>query len=235
MQTIKFYTTDDCFSAIPHPEPAIKFLPDWYSEMETKINNNNVDDNCNLIVPHKTMKMCFGVIDSFSYGYIIPSFCDFNLHWQNDKLKIETSWEKNFISGFVESQFKEFKLPEDHVRSMVKITLPWRIETSPGTSILVTKPKWRNINFEIYEGLVDSDQYVNHIHAIISFSRKEKVSIKRGQPLIQIIPLIRDEWNSKVQVWSAKEESKFNRQQNTVNSYLAGGYKKHFWKQKKFK
>jgi|688.fasta_scaffold591283_1 hypothetical protein len=230
MKSIKFYTTEDCFSSIPNPEPAIKFLPDWYKDMNTKI-----DEASCIHKTNKTMKMCFGVVDSFSYGYIIPSFCDMNLYWENNNLKVETSWEKNFISAFPESQFKDYELPNGHVRSMIKITLPWRIETSKGTSILVAKPKWRNVNFEIYEGIVDSDSYVNHIHVIISFDKNEKIIIKRGQPLVQIIPLVRDDWNSEIKVWSNKEELKFNRQQNTVHSYLFGGYKKHFWKQKKFK
>lgn len=229
MRNIKFYTTEDCFSSIPHPAPAVKFLPDWYTKMESKIEEG-------LSYSHnKTMKMCFGVVDLFSYGYIIPAFCDFDVYWNNGNLKIETNWPKEFISAFPESQFKEYALPEGHVRSMLKITLPWRVETSANTSILVAKPKWRNLNFEVYEGMVDSDAYVNHIHAIISFGKEEKVSIKRGQPLIQIIPLIRDEWQSSVKIWTEDTELKFKRQQNTVLSYLSGGYKKHFWKQKKFK
>lgn len=230
MRNIKFYTTKDCFSSIPSPEPAVKFLPDWYSEMSSKIN-----DKCSYSKHNKTMKMCFGVIDAFSYGYIIPAFCDLILSWEENKLKIETSWDKDFISAFPESQFKDFNLPDNHVRSMIKITLPWRIETSKNTSILVAKPKWRNLNFEVYEGIIDSDSYVNHIHVIISFSKNEKVVIKRGQPLVQIIPLIRDEWNSNIEIWNEDNELKFNRQQNTVLSHLIGGYKKHFWKQKKFK
>ena len=230
MKNIKFFTTEDLFSAIPHPEPAKKFLPDWYKKMSAKIPEEII-----LEKPNKNMKMCFGITDAFSYGYIIPSFCDFNLHWENENLKIETNWEDNFISSFSSFQYKEYDFPEDHVRSMIKITLPWRIETSINTSIFVCKPKWRNLNYEIYEGIVDSDKYVNHIHLIMSFGKKDKVIIKRGDPLVQIIPLVVNDWESEIKIWTQKEELRFKRQQNTVSSYFYGGYKKHFWKQKKFK
>lgn len=227
MNKIKFHTTADCIGAIPHPVPAAKMPPDWYKSM------SGIAEKDSFAKKNVTMRMCYGVVDAFSYGYIIPAFCDFNLWWENNNLRMETNWPKEFISSFAEGQFKEYNLPDEHVRCLLKITLPWRVETSKGTSILVAKPKWRNENFELYEGIVDSDTYVNHIHAIVSF--KDKISIKRGQPLVQIIPLIRADWESEILAWSDKEELKFNKQQNTVASYFFGSYKKHFWHPKNFK
>jgi len=231
MKKIKFYTIDAYLGAIPEPIPAHEMPPDWFKTMNSKI-----DDKKATAINNCTIKMCPGIIDSFSYGYIIPAWCDITMWWDDkNQLQIETGWaDKSAIQGVSENQFKNFQLPKNHKRVMIKMTIPWKVETDPGTSILVAHPKWRSDNFTLYEGMVDSDSYVNNIHAIISFDPREQVNIKRGQPLVQIIPLIREDWKREIKLWGDKENRKFNKQQNALFSYGVCGYLKHFWKSKNF-
>lgn len=231
MKKIKFYTIEAYLGAIPEPVPAEQMAPDWFKAMRSK-----TDEKKATPINNSTIKMCPGIIDSFSYGYIMPAWCDLTMWWdEKNQLQIETAWvDKSSISAVTEMQFPNFNLPKNHRRVMIKLTMPWKVETDPGTSILVTHPKWRSDNFALYEGIVDSDNYINDIHAIISFDPSEKVNIKRGQPLVQIIPLIREDWRSEVKIWGDKESKKFNKQQNTLFSHGVCGYMKHFWRPKKF-
>lgn len=229
MRTIEFFTSEDYYTAIPEPFPAAKFAPEWFRDMSTKI-----DSDKDLTKDNITMKMCPGIVDAFQYGYILPAWCDLNLKFDGDNFIPETSWTDQFVKHFDPSMYKEFDFPKGHTRIFWKFTLPWRIKTSPGTSILVTTPKWHNFDFQIYEGIVDSDNYVNDIHAIITWDKSKNIKIKRGQPLLQIIPLIRDEWHSEVKVWSQEQDLEFRRQTKATESYMTGGYRKHFWNNKKF-
>lgn len=229
MRTIEFFTNDDYYTAIPEPVPARSFQPEWYKDMSVKI-----DDDKDVTKPNITMKTCPGIVDSFQYGYIIPAWCDLNLKFEGDNFVPETSWTDQFVKHFSPDMYREFDFPKGHTRVFWKFTLPWRVKTSPGTSVLITSPKWHGYDFEIYEGIVDSDTYVNDIHAIITWDKSKTIKIKRGQPLLQIIPLVRDEWQSEVKVWGESEEQSFRRQIKATESYMTGGYRKHFWSNKKF-
>lgn len=229
MKNIRFYTMSQYYGAIPEPVPASQMPPDWFKAMAARI-----DETRTLTKSNITMKMCAGISDAFGYGYIMPAWCDFRIWWEHGMIRCETAWAEKFISFFTPEQSKGFPFPDGHHNTMVKITLPWRVETDPGTSILVTYPKWHDNKFSVYEGIVDSDVYVNSIHAVLTFKPGEPIVIKRGQPLIQIVPLIREDWSSEILEWTPDKELDFQRQQNATNSYMVAGYKQHFWNAKKF-
>ena len=87
--------------------------------------------------------------------------------------------------------------------------------------------------FDIIAGIVDTDVYVNTIHfPFILTKRDEQFIIKKGDPMVQVIPFKRDSWKS----WSGFYVEKLhNKTLNLLQSKWMDRYKSLFWNKKSFK
>ena len=87
--------------------------------------------------------------------------------------------------------------------------------------------------FDIISGIVDTDVYVNTIHfPFILTKRDEQFIIKKGEPMVQVIPFKRDSWKS----WSGFYVEKLhNKTLNLLQSKWMDRYKSLFWNKKSFK
>lgn len=67
----------------------------------------------------------------------------------------------------------------------------WLIKTPPGYSCLFIKPMNRiEERFDIIPGIVDTDKYINTINfPFILRKRDKQFLIKKGEPMVQVIPL----------------------------------------------
>jgi len=72
----------------------------------------------------------------------------------------------------------------------------WLIKTPPGYSCLFIKPMNRvETRFDIIAGIVDTDDYVNTINFPFILNKKdEQFLIKKGEPMVQVIPFKRNSW-----------------------------------------
>jgi hypothetical protein len=114
---------------------------------------------------------------------------------------------------------------------------PWHIETPPGYSCLFVNPLNHiptQMNF--FSGVVDTDNYNDRVNFPFLWTGKSgETVIKKGTPLIQVIPFKRDSWSSDVVKLDDEKSSKFTAQANKIKSLLVDGYRKYFWTKKKFK
>jgi hypothetical protein len=231
--SILFYTEKEFLNKIPCPDSASKFLPKWFQESSVK-----TDENYPLIRNNASMKTCPGIVDSFNQGYIVPAWCDFSISFNRERqeLKLNTEWPYHFATVFPPEMYSKFSMPVSHKGVILKITTPWRIETSANISVEIKKPVWREINnFNVYEGIVDSDTFVNEVHAVISFDEDRELVFKKGDPLLQIVPFVRDNFKISIKEWGQQIHDKYAVQQNQLDMHEISSYKKLFWNSKDYK
>ena len=223
---ITFCAVDKNFVDVwPHPKPASKFIPDEYKKLPRFANGN-------MHVP--TLKTCIPFLDSLTAGYIIP----FDQDYLVDPI------ENDFTVTPANRQVDDFgvhnqvQLPKNWHKAAGenagKFINKWLIKTPPGYSCLFIKPMNRvETRFDIIAGIVDTDDYINTINfPFILNKRDEQFLIKKGEPMVQVIPFKRDSWKSWSGFYLEKMHSKVVK---LLHSEWVDRYKKLIWKKKVFK
>ena len=218
-------TRKDMLEVWPHPKPASHFVPKEYKNLPRFQKNN---------MQHRTVKTCIPFLDSMTAGYIIP--------FDQDYLVDPT--ENDFSVAPASREFEDFgyhnktQLPPEWHKSTGenagKFHNKWLIKTPPGYSCLFIHPMNRvEERWKIIEGVVDTDNYVNVINfPFILKKRDEQFLIKKGEPMIQVIPFKRESWK----MWSGFYIEKLHSKTlNLLNSEWVDRYKNRFWNKKNFK
>lgn len=232
MNHIYFYIDPEIYGAIPHPVPAEKVAPKWFADMPAV----NEDIRKHYWRGSNTMKVCSGILDSSRMGYVIFAPCDFDIVAEENTWRCETNWPHKFVDIFVPALSEDYSFPEGHKQLFFKVTLPYRIKTSPGTSTLITQLKWRpEINHTVVEGSVDTDDFYSDLHFVFSMKENSRLTIKKGDPLLQIFPYRRESWTQHVEAKSHDVKVKIECQYHKLRSHKLFGYFKEFWKKKEFK
>jgi hypothetical protein len=171
--------------------PASEFLPPAFKDMALyyKKSAKPIDSD-------KTVKSCPGIIDYCSTGFVIPAWCDIEIEpgpngrvvtrYSHPKYK-EGAQPKDALQGFMGNKFK-FGTP-------VKLDNPWTVWAAKGYS-LFWQPMYYyddSRNWEAIPGIIDHDK-VPLIQPINIMLKQPKTTvIKMGEPLVQVIPLKREE------------------------------------------
>ena len=87
--------------------------------------------------------------------------------------------------------------------------------------------------FDIIAGVVDTDVYINVINFPFILNKRDKqFLIKKGEPMVQVIPYKRESWK----MWSGfYKEKKHQLTLDLLNSKWMDRYKKMFWSKKSYK
>jgi len=87
--------------------------------------------------------------------------------------------------------------------------------------------------WKIIEGVVDTDNYINTINFPFILKKRDKqFLIKKGEPMVQVIPFKRESWK----MWSGfYMEKRHGKTLNILSSEWVDKYKQMFWSKKKFK
>ena len=223
---ITFCATDEgMLNVWPHPQPASKFIPEQYKKLKRHTNNDL----------HKpTVKTCMPFLDSLTAGYIIPFDQDYLIDpVENDFTVLPANREQDDFGYHHRAQLPEEwkKTTGEHAGKFIN---KWLIKTPPGYSCLFIQPMNRlEERFKIIEGVVDTDNYINVINfPFILKKRDEQFLIKKGEPMIQVIPFKRDSWKMWAGFYMEKLHSKTI---NMLGSEWVDRYKKMFWNKKSFK
>jgi len=247
-KTIEFYGTEEHTETMATPKPAINFIPAWYKKTQTYLGEkpwSSFDYN-GIITGSSTgtVKKCIPFLDSLTAGYIIPVPFDIhvNVTESADGPNIFISWaymEYDFLGSHNTLQLGEHPASENLQPGgkIWKINNPWHIKTPPGYSCLFINPmNHQNEYFDFFAGIVDTDTYNDKVNfPFIWKAGPGEFIIKKGTPLIQVIPFKRDTWSSKLSKLNDKTTTHFRIQANKVKSVLVDGYKKFFWQKKKFR
>ena len=223
---ITFCAVDKNFVDVwPHPKPASKFIPDEYKKLPRFANGN-------MHVP--TLKTCIPFLDSLTAGYIIPFDQDYLVDPVENDFSITPANRQ--VDDF--GVHNQVQLPKNWQKvageNAGKFINKWLIKTPPGYSCLFIKPMNRvETRFDIIAGIVDTDDYINTINfPFILNKRDEQFLIKKGEPMVQVIPFKRDSWKSWSGFYLEKMHSKVVK---LLHSEWVDRYKKLIWKKKVFK
>ncbi len=213
---IEFVSTDPAYNFIPKPDNARKFLPAWIKKMKEQTNEGygiGGDGGRQM----DTVRKCVPFLDAMKIGYTIPAPCDI---W----IKITkngNTYEKEVRSG-INLAGRQFDTISTHdprqmgsgpYRGLVfKFNNPWKINTRNGYSCMFVNPiNSGNKYFESFTGVVDTDNYNNIINfpfRVLNPDNKSEFEfmIKRGEPIVQVIPFKRSEVYAKSIVRNASFE-----------------------------
>lgn len=220
---IKFNIHPKLKDAVPYPEPAGKFLPEYYKKISPQVDSNP---------KNSTVKRCVPFLESMRMGYIIPLWAD--MYVKSTENDITVDFPPNFQQSKTLDTHAYSQMPEHplstmpHGKTLLKFINPWIIETEPGVSCLFTSPfNHMETRFKIIDGAVDTDTYYNNINFPFVWTQSNgEWLVPRGFPLVQVIPFVRN--NSEYDIGLIDED----RHQHTISSLgtkLKDGYRDLFW------
>ena len=218
-------TNKDMMEVWPHPKAASRVIPEEYKKLQRFQNNN---------YHAPTVKTCMPFLDSLTMGYIIPFDQDYLVDPIEDDFTVTPANQEQNDFGF----HNRTQLPDEWRKTTGenagKFMNKWLIKTPPGYSCLFVKPMNRlETRFDIIAGVVDTDTYINAINfPFILLKRDEQFIIKKGDPMVQVIPFKRECWK----MWSGFYKEKLHGKViNLLQSQWIDKYKKMFWSKKSFK
>jgi hypothetical protein len=171
----------------PAPFPAAQGMPAQLKRIPTEI---PVDEDLTLV----TVKKCPPFVDAMTGGYLIPIVADVHFTMKPDGLEFTTSMP-------IVEHHDPRQLAGSALQRMVivKFLNPWIVKTPPGYSSLFMAPLNRfDLPFRPLAGMVETDTYYHEVNfpAISLLAPGQSVTVKKGTPLIQVIPIRRDNWTS---------------------------------------
>jgi hypothetical protein len=215
---LRFRCPPEFEKLLPQPIPAVLGLPDWFKAMPQKSFNPTARKETD------TVKKCPPFIDAMTYGFLIPLAVD---------LKVqdgEFTWNFDVPEGFASEYSRspiDFHDPSqatgapffDDDRFVIKFINLWTIEAPPGYSLLFTHPINRtDLPFTTLTGLVDCDTF--HDSPIHFPARWHDMSfngvLPKGTPVVQCVPVKRDNWAVDVEVLSPAAIVRLNERQDLL-------------------
>lgn len=206
MQEIEFIATKES-DKWWKPQPAKKVIPDWFKTLPVGT------ENINPTLPRTTAKSCIPLSDMITSGYII--FNEFETDLLHvDQLKEPYYYENTDVPCTIKHRdARAERLHQDNVhlhdhaqcplpnidkRDFFKIYNTWIVRTPPGYSCLFIQPFYHMENrYRMLPAIVDTDKHDTAIEFNGYLCVDKPVTIKPGDPLMQVIPFKRDTWTSK--------------------------------------
>jgi hypothetical protein len=221
-QLIEFHT--EAPGKFPEPYPAKAGVPDWLKRMPTGVPNPTQGGP---EIP--TIKQCPPFIEAMACGYIIPLAADVTLTRDSQGTLNFKSVGWKAIDSQHPLQYAGSPFEGDLI---VKFMNPWTIRTSPGYSTLFLPPLNQfTLPVQVLSGLVETDTYYRPVHfpSICLMAPGATVTLPRGTPIAQVIPIRREDWQSSVGPSDREARVKIE-QDMTADRH--NFYKDRHWKKK---
>jgi hypothetical protein len=111
----------------------------------------------------------------------------------------------------------------------------WSAKTDPGYSAIFTNPFHRDLSpFFAISGFVDTDNFISDGHFSFLVKKNFKGVIKQGTPIVQIIPVQREDWYMEMVDPKTSNEEVFN-QRLSLRSVFRNAYKEKMRVKKEYK
>ena len=229
---IEFVSTDPAFSYVPKPDNARRFLPSWIKKMKEQTTEpKGLERPSGRALD--TVRKCVPFLDAMKIGYSIPAPCDIWIkimdHGKTYDYEVRSAVNLGGDKVEVISSHDVRQMGQGPYRDLVlKFNNPWKINTRKGYSCLFVNPiNSGNKYFESFTGVVDTDSYQNIINfpfRILNPDNKPEYEfyIKRGEPIIQVIPFKRSEAYAKCNVRNAPLQE--FRYELRDKDYVAGNF-----------
>jgi len=193
MKIIRFFSKKE-YQNLGQPQPAKKYLPEWYKESETTFLSADNEE-------HSGLKRCIPFLDSMLSGYMLVTPVDIFISKNKDgSLNIRWNSSEHF-ADFIAERDKQLgeKIPRPagHYPNHLAFRGSWGFKTPRGWSILVVQPLNRfDLPWTITSGFMDSDKFSTSGN-IPFFVREDFVGmVPAGTPFAQLLPIKRESWKS---------------------------------------
>ena len=153
------------------------------------------------------IKMCPPFLEAMTSGYLIPAPFDF---WVEPAPTSPTGFEQ-IVDEDTDPEWAPVVESVDarHFSGspwsgVVRLRSFWNIEPPPGYSSYLTTPLIRTPEeapFEILPKLVDTDKPGAGSEVLAVFRKPPPFEVRAGTPLIQVVPIFRDEWEHDLYIW----------------------------------
>jgi len=224
MIEIKFTCGKEIAQKFP-PVPANNYKPSWYSKLDTYLDNEQT---------FPTVKKCMPVYDAMTSGYIMFNAVDQDIHTQPNFDEGTEGFARYYPEGWSEFSEQEghpfAQCPVGQPKDYMVISVPWQIKTPPGYSCIIQKPYYHFDNrFEVMTAIIDTDVIDVPWHNWPAKIFEHNFTIKAGEPVAQIIPFKRDDWNMNIEIDTSIMT------QDTICNTERDGYAKIMHNKKRFK
>jgi hypothetical protein len=235
---IYFKKTIEASSDSFAPQPAFKNIPEWYKNTNPYLDDTKIPRLVNGGVSSRsTIKKCMPVFDMISSGYIL--FTPTDIWVTQEKTETGTqpvyTWPSWTGLGFHPiEQAPDLPYNSGHTIQYPKWINPWSIKTSPGCSVMIISPTYRDSIFTILPGVVDTDKYFSNINfPFVLNNINFEGLIPAGTPIAQIIPFKREDWQ--MEFGNDQQFFDANTHYKNITSVFYNGYKKIFRQDKTYK
>lgn len=173
------------WSQISIPYTCKNKLPEWHKNTQPTEQGN------------RTIKKCMPVTDMMSSGYILPAPFDLKVFRSEDDQILFDDKDNSefFITRHDPTQYNKTHYSDNVI---LKFDFPWIFKTPPGWSMMFFAPAYRDHSkFEALSAIVETDTYYNNVNCpaqIKDWKKGEELTIAKGTPLVQAIPIKREEF-----------------------------------------
>lgn len=217
---------------IPHPELAIKNIPEWYRTHERYTDDGTIQKNGTM---RHTVKKCMAIFDSITSGYLLKFPVDIFLDATGKRIVYNqaNAEEQGIISMHTPEQVKGMPFDRDiYMDEVFRVHPQWLIKTETGYSSMFFHPMFHeNLPFKTISGVIDTDGFMSDGAFSILVKKGFKGVINKGTPLIQVVPFKREEFS--IEVGKFEEyENEVKEHRMKVRSHFENGYKNEAWHRK---
>ncbi|MDB5172119.1 MAG: hypothetical protein JWO87_2457 [Phycisphaerales bacterium] len=213
MCEIEFHCTNSAFAVAPRPYPASRHVSEWFKEMPLDRGDQG------------TLKRCPPYLAAMTAGYIIPAPVDLRFGMSAEGV-LTAQGDVNLLGRHLQKQVEGSPFSGSPI---VKFMNPWIIVTPPEFVCLITAPINRYESpFLPLTGIVETGTYYREVHLPMACLLRpgQTFELKAGTPLIQVIPMRRDQWTSRAAIMDdalrARHQEMFDTNRHA--------YKDEFWK-----
>jgi hypothetical protein len=210
------------------PQPAKKFIPDWYKDSRSTDKNSIRDPRI------KSFKNCVPFADAFITGYILSTPCDIiieNVEGKDPKITLSSTIE--LFGSRKKESVGLMQIPENCHDVHYIYNHPMHISLPKGYSALITHPLNRNdLPWVALSGVVDMDKEPMRPGQYPIFIKKSAEGlIPKGTPVLQIIPFKRESWKSER---NKELIDSFSHSYYKASSVFQNWYRKFGWSRKDY-
>ncbi len=219
---VEFVTENSLYDAIPEPVPANKVLPNWYKNLEGKLDKG---------LNNSTVKRCAPFMEALTAGWIIPLAAEVEVNIDENEMELNWNFNREVIGKHDIEQVGGKNFPVE--KPIIKFHNYWAIKVPKGYSVLFTQPLNRiEQRFKVFSGVVDCDRYFNYINfpSLWLDMDIDTVVLEAGTPIIQAIPFKRDAMitDARSKPFSDEEAVAFEREKTRLAS-IESNYRNETW------
>lgn len=221
------------------PEPIGKTIPDWYRQADRYAKDPTTGDY--LEMPElggkiPTWKACPAVYDVMGSGYTYKTPCDIEFFEDsagNIQARVLDPGHPNFLVD--REPLNQFVVPRGYHAKHFAWWADWAVELTEGYSALYVHPINRfELPFITTSGIVDNDK--DHLPGAMPFFFRKGITgiLPSGTPYAQILPFIRENWESEYDVSLTAEEMEAKKKATNAKYHKPDGgvYLREVWERR---